>query len=135
MIVTCNEKLELAASDDIVKVRLAVRRKLVDLKFSLIDQTKMVTAASEIARNAIDHGGGGILTLEQLEDGGKTGLRLTFEDHGTGIADIDLAMKDGYSTANGLGLGLGGSKRLVNEFSIDSVPGRGTIVILTRWKV
>lgn len=135
MIVTGNEKLELAASEDIVKARLAVRRKLVDLKFSLIDQTKMVTAASEIARNAIDYGGGGTLTLEVLEDGGKKGLRLIFEDHGPGIADMDLAMKDGYTTASGLGLGLGGAKRLVNEFSIDSEPGRGTIIILTRWKI
>ncbi|MBU1052640.1 MAG: anti-sigma regulatory factor [Proteobacteria bacterium] len=135
MIVTGNEKIELAASEDIVRARLAVRKKLVDLKFSLIDQTKMVTAASEIARNAIDYGGGGTLTLEELADGGKAGLRLIFEDHGPGIADIDLAMKDGYTSACGLGLGLSGSKRLVNEFSIDSVPGRGTIIILVRWKI
>ena len=135
MIVTGNEKLELAASEDIVNARLAVRRKLVDLKFSLIDQTKMVTAASEIARNAIDYGGGGTLTMEELDEGGRTGFRLIFEDHGPGIADMDLAMKDGYTTADGLGLGLGGAKRLVNEFSIDSAPGRGTIVILTRWKI
>ncbi len=135
MIVTGNKKLELAVSEDIVKARLAVRQKLVDLKFSLIDQTKMVTAASEIARNAVDYGGGGTLSLEVLEDGGRTGLRLIFEDHGPGIADIDLAMKDGHTTVSGLGLGLGGAKRLVNEFSIDSAPGRGTIVILTRWKI
>jgi len=135
MIVNGNEKTELAIGEDIVKVRLAVRRKLVDLKFSLIGQTKMVTAASEIARNTIDYGGGGILTMEELKDGGRTGLRLIFEDHGPGIADMDMAMKDGYTTAHGLGLGLGGSKRLVNEFSIDSAPGRGTIVILTRWKM
>lgn len=135
MTVTGNEELELKASEDIVRARLAVRRKLVDLKFSLIDQTKMVTAASEIARNAIDYGGGGTLTLEELADCGRTGLRLIFEDHGPGIADIDLAMKDGYTSAGGLGLGLGGAKRLVNEFSIDSVPGRGTIIILVRWKI
>lgn len=134
MIVSGNDKLELVASEDIVKARLAVRKKLVDLKFSLIDQTKMVTAASEIARNTIDYGGGGILTMEELADAGRTGLRLIFEDHGPGIADMELAMKDGYTSAGGLGLGLGGSKRLVNEFSINSVPGRGTIIVLTRWK-
>ncbi len=135
MIVTRSEKINLSASDDIVRVRLAVRNRLAELKFSLVDQTKMVTAASEIARNTLDYGGGGSMTMDELRDGGRVGLRLTYEDHGPGIADIDLAMTDGYTTANGLGLGLGGSKRLVNEFSIDSVPGKGTVVTLARWRI
>lgn len=135
MNVTWSKNIALTTSEDIVRARLAVRDKLAELKFSLIDQTKMVTAASEIARNTIDYGRGGSLTIEELKDGERTGLRLVFEDHGPGIPDIALAMKDGYTSSNGLGLGLGGAQRLVNEFSIDSKPGRGTIVILTRWKM
>lgn len=129
-----DDTVELATSEDIVRVRLAVRKKLTDLKFNLIDQTKMVTAASEIARNTIDYGGGGTLTMEEIEDTGRAGLRLEFVDHGPGIPDIERALKDGYTTAGGLGLGLGGSKRLVNDFSISSQPGQGTTVRLTRWK-
>jgi serine/threonine-protein kinase RsbT len=102
--------------------------------FSLVDQTKMVTAASELARNALEYGGGGTLTLEALNDGPRRGLRLVFEDRGPGIADVELALRDGFTSGSGLGLGLGGAKRLVNEFAIESAPGKGTRVAVTRWK-
>jgi serine/threonine-protein kinase RsbT len=128
------EVLPLTTSDHIVIVRQAVRQRAVDLGFSLVDQTKLVTAASELARNAIQHGGGGRASIESVTDGSRRGLRLTFEDDGPGIADIDQAMRDGFSTAGGLGLGLSGSKRLSNEFSIATTPGKGTRVIITRWK-
>lgn len=129
-----SETLKLQSSDDVVRVRQAVRTWMVEMKFGLVDQTKMVTAASELARNAVVHGGGGSARLEALEDGGRSGLRLVFEDHGPGIPDLDLALKDGYTTGGGLGLGLGGSKRLVNEFDIRSAPGEGTRVTIVRWK-
>jgi serine/threonine-protein kinase RsbT len=129
-----DDVLTLRASEDVVRVRHAVRTRTTELGFSLVDQTKMVTAASELARNAIIHGGGGNCKIEYLEDGPRRGLRLTFEDQGPGISDIDLALRDGYTTGNGLGLGLGGAKRLVNEFRIFSKPGEGTRVIVTRWK-
>jgi serine/threonine-protein kinase RsbT len=128
------EVLPLTTSDHIVIVRQAVRQRAVDLGFSLVDQTKIVTAASELARNAIQHGGGGRATIEAVTDGSRRGLRLTFEDDGPGIADIELAMRDGYSSGGGLGLGLSGAKRLSNEFSIASSNGKGTRVIITRWK-
>ena len=128
------ETLGLRTFEDIVRVRQAVRAWMVELKFGLVDQTKMVTAASELARNAIDHSGGGSARLEALADGGRSGLRLSFEDHGPGIPDIERALKDGYTTSGGLGLGLGGSKRLVNEFDIRSVPGEGTRVTVVRWR-
>jgi serine/threonine-protein kinase RsbT len=128
------EPLPLATSDHIVLVRQAVRLRAVELGFSLVDQTKIVTAASELARNAITHGGGGRATIEAVTDGLRRGLRLTFEDDGPGIADIELAMRDGFSTGGGLGLGLSGAKRLSNEFSIASAPGQGTRVVITRWK-
>jgi serine/threonine-protein kinase RsbT len=128
------EVLPLTTSDHIVIVRQAVRQRAVDLGFSLVDQTKIVTAASELARNTIQHGGGGRATIEAVTDGSRRGLRLTVEDDGPGIADIELAMRDGYSSAGGLGLGLSGSKRLSNEFSIASSNGKGTRVIITRWK-
>ena len=128
------ETLELRTSQDIVRVRQAVRAWMVEMQFSLVDQTKMVTAASELARNAIDYADGGSARLEALADGARRGLRLLFEDHGPGIPDIELALKDGYTTDKGLGLGLGGSKRLVNEFDIWSVPGEGTRVTVVRWK-
>ena len=128
------ETLQLATSDHIVIVRQAVRQRAIDLGFSLVDQTKIVTAASELARNAIQHGGGGRATIESVNDGTRRGLRLTVEDDGPGIRDIEAAMRDGFSTAGGLGLGLSGSKRLANEFSIASTPGKGTRVIITRWK-
>src|SRR5262249_36540755 len=105
-----------------------------ELGFSLVDQTKLVTAASELARNTVTYGQGGDLQLEAVVDGARTGLRLTFEDAGPGIPDIELAMKDGYSWGTGLGLGLGGAKRLSNEFEIDSKPGHGTRIMIVRWK-
>ena len=105
-----------------------------ELGFSLVDQTKVVTAASELGRNTLNHGGGGTMLLESLDEGVRRGLRLTFEDKGKGIADIELALKEGYTTGNGLGLGLPGSKRLVNEFDLVSRPGEGTRVSVTKWK-
>ena len=129
-----SKTLMLQSSDDIVHVRQIVRYWLVEMKFSLVDQTKMVTATSELARNTVEHGGGGSVRLEMLENNARHGLRIVFEDHGPGIPDIDLALKDGYTTGVGLGLGLGGSKRLVNEFDISSVPGEGTHVTIVRWK-
>jgi serine/threonine-protein kinase RsbT len=129
-----SETLKLQSSDDIVHVRQVVRVWMVEMKFSLVDQTKMVTAASELARNTVEYGGGGSVRLEMLEDGGRRGLRIVFDDHGPGIPDLDLALKDGYSTGVGLGMGLSGSKRLVNEFNIRSVPGEGTNITIARWK-
>lgn len=115
-------------------VRQAVRQRAVELGFSLVDQTKIITAASELGRNTITHGGGGQAMVEVINDGIRRGLRLTFEDKGPGIADIATAMRDGYSTGSGLGLGLSGAKRLANEFAITSAPGEGTRVVITRWK-
>jgi serine/threonine-protein kinase RsbT len=128
------ETLPLTSSDHIVIARQTVRQRAVEIGFSLVEQTKVVTATSEIARNTIQHGGGGHVTVEVVTDGVRKGLRLAFEDRGPGIADIQLAMKDGYSSAGGLGLGLSGAKRLSNDFAIDTTPGRGTRVIITRWK-
>ena len=134
MSVTKREILKLETPEDIVRVRQAVRAWMKEQGFSLVDQTKMVTAASELARNAVVHGGGGTACLEALVDGGRSGIRLIIEDQDSGIPDIALAMTDGYTTAGGLGLGLGGSKRLVNEFDIESQPGKGTRIAVTRWK-
>lgn len=129
-----SETMPIRAESDIVQVRQAVRRWAAELGFSLVEQTKIVTAASELARNVLVHGGGGEARLETLHEGRRQGLRLTFEDQGPGIADIELALRDGYTTGGGLGLGLGGSKRLVNEFAIVSKPGEGTRVAVTKWK-
>jgi serine/threonine-protein kinase RsbT len=115
-------------------VRQSVRTAAVEIGLNLVDQTKIVTAASELARNTVVHGGGGMARVEIVRDTTKRGLRLTFEDHGPGIRDIDLAMKDGYTSGGGLGLGLGGAKRLSNEFEIESRLGEGTRVSITRWK-
>jgi serine/threonine-protein kinase RsbT len=128
-----SETLPLQSSDDIVRARQAVRAWAVEIGFRLVDQTKIVTAASELSRNVCDHGGGGVLRMEVVEDGERKGLRLTFEDKGPGIPDLELAMKDGYSTTGGLGLGLGGAKRLVNEFHIESAIGKGTTVSVVKW--
>ena len=122
------------SQEDIVRVRQTTRERAVAQGFSLVDQTKIVTAASELARNTLDYGGGGEVTFEVLFEGARKGLRLTFVDQGPGIADIELALKDGYTTGNGLGLGLSGARRLSNEFSIDSKPGQGTKVAITRWR-
>jgi serine/threonine-protein kinase RsbT len=134
MVLLSTDTLPLEHDGHIVVVRQAVRQKAIELGFSLVDQTKIVTASSELARNTIQHGGGGLALIEAVNDGTRRGLRLTFEDHGPGIEDIALAMKDGFTTAGGLGLGLSGAKRLSNEFSIASTPGEGTRVVITRWK-
>ena len=126
--------LPVRAAEDIVRVRREVRTWAVDAKFSLVDQTKIVTAASEIARNTLDYGGGGDLALEKVRQGERRGLRLIFSDLGPGIPDIQRALTDGYTSGSGLGLGLSGSKRLCNEFYIDSKLGVGTTVTLIRWK-
>jgi serine/threonine-protein kinase RsbT len=119
---------------DVVMIRQKVRAWAVELGFGLVDQTKIVTAASELGRNALIHGGGGAVHLELLSEGARKGLRLTFEDRGPGIPDIELAMRDGYSTGTGLGLGLSGSKRLCSEFEVRSKAGEGTRIIIARWK-
>jgi len=134
MVVLKDETASIRSSDDIVRVRRIVREWAVSLGFSLVDQTKVVTAASELARNVIDYGGGGDFRIEVLNNDARRGLRLTFSDQGPGIVDLEQAMKDGFTTGGGLGLGLGGAKRLVNEFLIDSKPGRGTTVVIVRWK-
>jgi serine/threonine-protein kinase RsbT len=126
--------LPIRRSDDVVAVRQRVRAFAVDVGLSLVDQTKVVTAASELARNTLDYGGGGEVTIERLDAGLRKGLRLTFEDKGPGIPDIALALKDGYTTGKGLGLGLSGAKRLSNDFSIESTVGAGTRVSIARWK-
>jgi serine/threonine-protein kinase RsbT len=128
------EPQPIRSENDVVLVRQATRHSASELGFSLVDQTKIVTAASELARNVLVHGGGGIVRTELVQNGPKRGLRLTFEDQGKGIADIELALRDGYTTGGGLGLGLGGSKRLVNEFEVVSRPGEGTRVTITKWK-
>ena len=127
------EKLPVQTSEDIVKVRQAVRSWAVELGFNLVDQTKIVTAASELARTTVIYGGGGTVELESLLDPKRRGLRLTFADQGPGIPDLEAALKDGFTTGTGLGLGLGGAKRLSNEFEIRSQPGAGTTVRITRW--
>lgn len=126
--------LPVLAQEDVVAVRQATRTLAIEAGLSLIDQTKVVTAASELARNTLIHGGGGTATVEIVRESPKQGLRLTFEDKGPGIPDLDRAMKDGYTSGGGLGLGLGGSKRLSSEFWIESKVGIGTRVVITRWK-
>jgi len=133
-VVPATETVPLNASDDVVSARQAVRRAAVKLDFSLVDQTKIVTAASELARNTVTHGRGGSMLLEVVDNGGRRGIRLVFEDQGPGIPDIQTALQDGYTTAGGLGLGLGGARRLADEFEISSTPGRGTQVTIIRWK-
>ena len=129
-----SERLPIEAEPDIVAVRQRVRAWAQELGFSLVDQTKIVTAASELARNTLKHGGGGELSMAALNEGLRRGLRLEFSDHGPGIPNLELAMRDGFTTGGGLGLGLGGSKRLVNDFRIESNPGEGTKVTIIRWK-
>ena len=128
------ELIQLKSPNDVVLARQRVRQWAVEFQFSLVDQTKLVTAASELARNALDHGKGGSMAMEALVNGGRSGLRLIFEDQGPGIPDIEQALKDGYTTGSGMGLGLGGSKRLVNEFSIESEIGKGTRITAVRWR-
>ena len=128
-----SERRAVRAAEDVVAVRQVVREWAIAVGFSLVDQTKLVTAASELARNTVVYGGGGTVELQEV-NGPRRGIRLVFEDTGPGIADVDAAMKDGYSTGGGLGLGLGGAKRLSNEFHITSEPGAGTRVTISRWK-
>jgi serine/threonine-protein kinase RsbT len=134
MLVPLNENRPIQTSEDVVAVRQMVRQRAVELGFNLVDQTKIVTAASELARNTLQYGGGGTLRIEEVTEGARRGLKLIFEDNGPGIANIELATKDGYTTGNGLGLGLSGARRLSNEFQIDSQPGRGTKVTIVRWR-
>ena len=128
-----SERWPVRSGEDIVRVRQIVRRWAVELGFGLVDQTKIVTAASEIARNTVDYGGGGEVLVESLSENARRGLRLVFEDKGPGIQNIDEALKDGFTSGSGLGLGLGGARRLASEFSVESRPGEGTRVSLTRW--
>jgi serine/threonine-protein kinase RsbT len=134
MLVLKEETVAIASDADVVLVRQLVRRHALELRFSLVDQTKLVTAASELARNAFEHGRGGEVLLQVLQEPPRSGLRLVFSDRGPGIANVELAMKDGYTTGGGLGLGLGGAKRLVNEFAIESTPGSGTRITVTKWR-
>jgi serine/threonine-protein kinase RsbT len=126
--------LPIRSQEDIVRVRQAARESAVAQGMTLVDQTKLVTAASELARNTLTYGGGGEVEIARIEELPRKGVRLTFVDQGPGIADVDAALKDGFSTGKGMGLGLGGAKRLSNEFSIHSKPGEGTKVVIARWK-
>jgi len=128
------QSISVRHSVDVVAIRQLVRKSALLLGFSIVDQTKVVTASSELARNLLNYGGGGNAMVEVVQNGAKTGLRLTFEDQGPGIPDIALALKDGYTSGGGMGLGLGGAKRLSHEFEIDSAPGKGTRVSIVRWK-
>ena len=134
MAVLLNEERTIAGSEDVVSIRQIVRQRAIEMGFNLVDQTKIVTAASELARNTVQYGGGGRVTIEGLEELGRRGLRLTFEDEGPGIADVQQALKDGFTTGGGLGLGLGGARRLSSEFQIHSEAGKGTRVTIVRWR-
>ena len=134
MAVLNDETMPLRSNEDVVRARQVTRKFAIELGFSLVEQTKIVTAASELARNTVIHGGGGILLIESLNHDSRRGLRLKFEDQGPGIPNIDQALRDGFTTGSGLGLGLGGSKRLANEFEIHSETGKGTRIVFTRWK-
>ena len=129
-----SDLMEIRTSEDVVLVRQSVRRSAVSIGLGLVDQTKVVTASSELARNTLDYGGGGTVRIEVVENDRRSGIRLVFEDEGPGIPDVDLALKDGYTTGNGMGLGLSGAKRLSHEFEISSKMGEGTRVSLLRWK-
>jgi serine/threonine-protein kinase RsbT len=128
------ETLPLRSEQDIVRARQTVRKLTQDLGFGLVDQTKIVTATSELARNALVYGLGGTMVCDVLEEGIRKGLRLQFIDQGPGIPDIDLAMTDGWTSGQGMGLGLSGARRLVSDFTLDTAPGKGTTVTITRWK-
>ena len=129
-----SETLPLHSCEDIVRARQTARRWMVERRFTLVEQTKMMTAVSELARNTVVYGGGGAARLELVEESGRVGIRVLIEDHGPGIADIEQAMTDGFTSGQGMGLGLGGSKRLADEFEIWSKPGEGTRVSITKWK-
>ncbi len=134
MTVASRAVLPIRSQEDIVRIRKATRENAIAQGFSLVDQTKLVTAASELARNTLDYGNGGEVEITRMLDGARKGLRLTFSDQGPGIDDVEKALTDGFSTGNGLGLGLSGARRLSNEFSIDSAPGKGTRVMIARWR-
>lgn len=127
------QTLAIAADEDVVRVRQLVRTAAVAVDLSLVDQTKLVTAASELARNTLVYGGGGTAQVSTVDNGRRRGIRIVFADHGPGIADLDLALTDGYTTGGGLGLGLSGARRLVDEFDIDTEVGRGTCITVTKW--
>ncbi len=126
--------LPLKTDEDVVRLRKQVREELLALGFSLVDQTKVVTAASELARNTLRYGGGGEAYIKRLSEDSLVGLTMAFADQGPGIADVALALTDGYTTGGGLGLGLSGAKRLVDQFEIDTAPGEGTVVKITKWR-
>jgi serine/threonine-protein kinase RsbT len=134
MAILATETLALRTAEDVVIARQQVRARAIAQGFSLVDQTKLVTAASELARNTLHYGGGGTMQIQMEQEGTRLGVRLIFEDAGPGIPDVELAMKDGYTSGHGLGLGLGGAKRLSNEFAIESAPGRGTKITIARWR-
>ena len=134
MTVLLSDQRAVQSAEDVVSVRQMVRQRAIEVGFNLVDQTKIVTAASELARNTLQYGGGGTVTIDTVENLGRRGVRLTFEDDGPGIPDVELALKDGYTTGGGLGLGLGGARRLSSDFSIQSAPGQGTRVTITRWR-
>ena len=127
------ERIEVTSDQDVVRVRQLVRTLAVSVKLSLVDQTKLVTAASELARNTLVYGGGGTVEMDKVENARRSGIRIVFADHGPGIADVDLALTDGYTTGGGLGLGLSGARRLVDEFDIDTAVGQGTSITVTKW--
>ena len=129
-----DDVLPIVHSDDVVRVRQQVRTQAIAAGLGLVDQTKIVTAASELARNTLDYGGGGTARIETFIETSRRGVRLTFEDKGPGIADLDQALIDGFTTGGGLGLGLSGARRLSNEFTISSVVGEGTRIVIARWK-
>ena len=127
------ERIAVGTDQDVVRVRQLVRTVAVAVKLSLVDQTKLVTAASELARNTLVYGGGGTVEVDRVDNGRRQGIRIVFRDQGPGIADLDLALTDGYTTGGGLGLGLSGARRLVDEFDIDTAIGRGTTIAVTKW--
>lgn len=131
---TRDDTLPIRESDDVVRVRQAVRVQAIAAGLGLVDQTKIITAASELARNTLDYGLGGTARIETFADPPRRGVRLTFEDSGPGIPDLDRALTDGYTTGGGLGLGLSGARRLCNDFEIRSVVGEGTYIMIARWK-
>ena len=128
-----SDRITVASDQDVVRVRQLVRTVAVSVKLSLVDQTKLVTAASELARNTLVYGGGGTVDVERVENGRRAGIRIVFRDEGPGIPDLSLALTDGYTTGGGLGLGLSGARRLVDEFDIDTAVGQGTSITVTKW--
>jgi serine/threonine-protein kinase RsbT len=128
-----SHRITVESDQDVVRVRQLVRTVAVAVELSLVDQTKLVTAASELARNTLVYGGGGTVLVERVENGRRAGIRIVFADDGPGIADLELALTDGYTTGGGLGLGLSGARRLVDEFQIDTAVGRGTNITVTKW--